>query len=154
MSRDAPRPSSADTDSVTSRPAFAGAASGEASASHRATGSVTSARPRASTRATVAVLTAGSFLSAGLFLVSVLLTATGRPGDGGPLLDPVSALADLAALDPSAWASMGIIVMLFTPVAGVMATTAEYWRAERRIAIVALVVLAVLAVSVTVALLR
>jgi len=109
---------------------------------------------RASSRATVAVLTAGSLLSAGVFLVAVLLVATGRTGGPGPALDPASALSGLASLDPHAWASVGVLVLLVTPVAGLVTTAAEYWRPERRFALVALLVLGILAVSLGVALLR
>jgi uncharacterized membrane protein len=109
---------------------------------------------RVSSRATVAVLTAGSLLSAGMFLVAVLLVVAGRPGGPASALDPVSALFGLAALDPHAWASVGVLVLLATPVVGLLATTAEYWRPERRFALVALLVLAILAVSLAVAWLR
>jgi uncharacterized membrane protein len=109
---------------------------------------------RVPSRATAAVLTAGSLLSAGVFLVAVLLVLAGKPGGPGSALDPASALSGLTTLDPHAWASMGVLVLLVTPVAGLLTTAAEYWRPERRFALVALLVLAVLAVSLAVAWLR
>jgi uncharacterized membrane protein len=105
----------------------------------------------------VAVLTAGSLVSAALFLVAILLVAAGRPsgaGASGTTLDPASALAGLAALDPRAWASAGVLVLLAAPVLGLVTTAAELWRPDRRFAFVALLVLLVLATSLAVAWLR
>jgi len=114
----------------------------------------TGARPRVPSRATVAVLTAGSLLSAGLFLIAILLVAAGRPAGSGGALDPASAVAGLGALDPRAWASAGVLVLIATPVLALVTTAAEYWRPDRRFALVALLVLLVLAVSLAIAWLR
>jgi uncharacterized membrane protein len=119
-------------------------------------------------RATVAVLTVGSLASAVLFLGAIVLVAAGRgaaPAPGvevvagsaflsGPALDPASALAGIADLDPRAWASMGVLVLLAAPVAGLVTSLIEFWRPDRRFALVALLVLVVLAVSLGLAWLR
>ena len=120
--------------------------------------------PRVPSRATVTVLTAGSVVSALLFLVAILLVAVGRgPGAGGgpdgaflsgPALDPVSAVAGLASFDPRAWASLGVIVLLAAPVVGLVTSLAEFWRPDRRFALVALLVLLVLAASAGISWLR
>ena len=111
----------------------------------------TRARPAVPSRATVAVLTAGSLLSAGLFLVAILLVAGGRPAGSGGALGPASAVAGLGTLDPRAWASAGVLVLIAAPVVALVTTAAEYWRPDRRFALVALLVLLVLAASLAIA---
>jgi uncharacterized membrane protein len=79
------------------------------------------------------------------------MSSRGVPGGA---LDPASAVAGLGTLDPRAWASAGVLVLIATPVVGLVTTAAEHWRPDRRFALVALLVLLVLAVSLAIAWLR
>jgi hypothetical protein len=117
-----------------------------------------SPRSRARAHLTAGSLSAGSIAAAVCFLVALLLAVAGRPAARGPALDPIATAAGMVALDAQAWASAGVLLLLGTPVAGVLATVVEYLKtspaAESRYAIVALAVLLVLSVSLAVALVR
>jgi uncharacterized membrane protein len=64
-------------------------------------------------------------------------------------------LSGLASLDPWAWASLGTWLVVVTPVIGLLVTAYEYTLAADRQAVgLALAVLAVLALSTGLAILR
>jgi uncharacterized membrane protein len=110
--------------------------------------------PRASARLTTRILSAGSILSSLLFVASLVLAAA-RGSEGSTRVLAVDAVvAGLPALDPVAWASAAILVLLATPVVGLVATVAEFRAVERRFSLVAGLVLCVIAVSFVIALPR
>lgn len=113
------------------------------------------ARESAPRRTTSAVLSGGIFVAGVLFAVAMILEVLGRaPGDG-EMTDVMAVLEGLPALTPWAWATAGVYAVLMTPAVGLMATAWEYWSADdRRTVLLAGAVLAVLAVSVVVAILR
>jgi uncharacterized membrane protein len=57
-------------------------------------------------------------------------------------------------LDPAAWASAGILVLLASPVLGLLTTAAEYRRVDIRYSALACLVLAILTGSLLLAILR
>ncbi len=103
------------------------------------------------TRATSATLTVGSLASAFCFLVAIVLEVLGRPTTAGSV-DVAAVTRSLSALEPWSWATLGVIVVIVTPAAGLIATLFEY--RGRREAWLALGVLGILAVSLGVALVR
>lgn len=107
--------------------------------------------PRASNRLTARLLTLGSMLSFVAFAVAFLADLA----DGAAVHTRGALTLDaLTRMDPEAWSLVGVLVLFATPVAGLLATVAEYRSTERRMSAVAVGVLALLAVSVTIALLR
>jgi hypothetical protein len=113
---------------------------------------------RARAHLTAGSLSLGSIAAAACFVVALLLAAAGRPAARGPALGPAATLAGMLALDAQAWASAGVMLLFATPVLGLLATVVEYVAtspaAERRYALVAVAVLAVLAISLAFALTR
>lgn len=101
-------------------------------------------------------MTAGVVVSAACFIVALagelFAGTTGAAGDGILAGDVTGWLDDLAGLEPEAWAGLGTLVIVATPALGLVASAAEYARVgDRRTAGLALLVLAVLAVSGVVA---
>jgi len=108
--------------------------------------------PIVGTRATSATLTLGSLASAFCFLVAIVLEVLGRPTTAGSMVDVAAIARSLTAPEPWGWATLGVIVVIVTPAAGLIATLFEY--RGRREAWLALGVLGILAVSLGVALVR
>ena len=107
---------------------------------------------RVDSRATRTVLTAGAVVSAACFVVAIVLEFLGRSTASGDPLD-VSAIVDsVVGLRPWGWATLGVLAVIITPAAGLMATAREF-RGTRE-ALLALVVLGILGVSLIVALVR
>jgi uncharacterized membrane protein len=103
-------------------------------------------------RATSAVLTGGSLISAFCFLVALVLEILGRSTAQGNMLDASAVLRSMTVPEPWGWATIGVAVVIITPAGGLVATLLEY--RGRREAWLALGVLGILALSLVVALLR
>jgi hypothetical protein len=116
-------------------------------------------QPRASRAAprryTSAVITAGALVAAMLYGVAVLAEIAGvAPGDG-EMTDMVAVVDGLSSLTPWAWATLGTYAVILTPVVGLVVTASEYARVgDRRTVALALAVIAILATSAVVAILR
>ncbi len=106
----------------------------------------------AGTRATSAVLTLGSLISAGCFVVALALEVLGTPTTPGNALDMAAVIRSISVPEPWGWATLGVVIVILTPAAGLIATMLEYRGARE--AWLALGVLGILAVSLVVALLR
>jgi uncharacterized membrane protein len=109
------------------------------------------ATARAPSRATARALTVGSTVSFVAFAIAFV--ADLADGAAPHVLGPLT-LEALVRADPEAWALVGVLLLFATPVAGLLATVAEYHRHERQMSFVALGVLGLLAVSVAIALFR
>ena len=97
----------------------------------------------------------GTYTSVALLAVGVvLLLATGHsPLEGGPGLDTSRIIGDLVGLRPDGFLWLGLAVAIGTPVARVAVALARFiQREEREMAVVAALVLAVIVLSVTLAL--
>ena len=106
-------------------------------------------------RYTSATLTGGVLVAAELFAVALMAEVLGAASEPGEMTDIAAVLDGLVALDPWAWAAAGAYAVVATPVAGLLVTGAEYWLAgDRRTVLLAAGVLAVLTLSVIVAVLR
>ncbi len=105
-----------------------------------------------STRATSAVLTIGSLISAGCFMVAIALEVLGRPTTAPNVLDLTAVISSMAVPEPWGWATLGVVIVIVTPAVGLLTTVLEY--RGRREAWLALGVLGILALSLGVALLR
>ncbi len=110
---------------------------------------------RAPRRYTSATLTAGVVVAGVLFAMAVLLEILGQEPGSGEMTDIAAVLDGLLTLTPWAWATAGAYAVLATPVLGLVVTACEYWSVEdRRTVLLAAAVIAVLATSVVVAVLR
>jgi uncharacterized membrane protein len=102
------------------------------------------------------LLGAGTLVVVGLVLVGTLLAlAAGRRPltDHGPALDPSAILRDLVALRPEGFLWLGIVVGVALPAARVALAIVGFAReGDRRATAVAVAVLAVLGLSVVIAL--
>ena len=106
-------------------------------------------------RYTSAALTVGVAVAGVLFAVAMVAEVLGAEPGSGEMTDIAAVLEGMFAFTPWAWASAGAYAVLATPVIGLLVTVAEYWSVDdRRTVLLALAVLAVLATSVAVALLR
>jgi uncharacterized membrane protein len=106
-------------------------------------------------RATTLTLTAGALVGAACFAVAVVTDLLGVDGSAATgAADGSAFVAELAALRPWAWASLGSVAIIATPAVGLVMTAVEYNAiADRRAVLMALAVLAVLGISLLVALL-
>jgi uncharacterized membrane protein len=105
-------------------------------------------------RSIARLLTIGTYASIALLVLGAgLMVASGiGPRSGGPAFDPRAALADLAALRPAGFLWLGLIAVVATPAARVVASLIGYARrGERLMALVAVLILVVIALSVTLA---
>lgn len=110
------------------------------------------ARATAPRRFTSAVLTGGVLLAALCFVVAGAAEILGAEAGSGEMTDFAAILDGLADMTPWAWAAAGAYLVVITPVAGLLATVAEYWSVDDRRAVgLAAAVLLVLALSVVVA---
>ena len=101
------------------------------------------------------VLRIGVLVAAACFLVAGAGELAGNQSGSGDMTD-VGALIDGAfAFTPWAWASLGVFALVLTPAVGLLLTAYEYRSvSDRRTALLALAVLAVLVVSAVIATLR
>jgi uncharacterized membrane protein len=102
-------------------------------------------------RSIARLLTIGTYASIALLAVGVvLMLAAGiGPRSGGPAFDPTTLVPDLLALRPAGFLWLGLIVVVATPAARVLASLIGYARrGERQMAIVATLILLVIALSV------
>ncbi len=105
-------------------------------------------------RSIARLLTAGSYLSITLLAVGFgLMLGNGiGPLSPGPTVDLGGIPRDLVALRPTGFLWLGLIVVVATPASRVVASLIGYLRRrERRMAIVATLILFVIALSVTLA---
>jgi len=97
------------------------------------------------------LLTGGTYASVALLLAgTLLLLAEGRsPLDLGPTFDPASIPADIIGLRSAGFLWLGIIGLILTPSARVVAALTGYARlGDRRMVAVAAMILVVLAAGV------
>jgi len=105
-------------------------------------------------RSIARLLTIGTYLSVGLLVVGVVLMlgAGIGPRSGGPAFDPARLVSDLIALRPAGFLWLGLVAVVATPAARVLAALVGYARrGERLMAVVAGLILFVIALSVTLA---
>jgi uncharacterized membrane protein len=105
-------------------------------------------------RSIARLLTIGTYVSIVLLAIGlVLMLAAGiSPLAGAPAFDPAAIPADIRALDPLGFLWLGLIVVVATPSARVAASLVGYLRqGERRMALVAVAILVVIALSVLLA---
>ena len=106
-------------------------------------------------RTTSAALTAGVVVAGVFFGVALILELVGNEPGSGEMTDLAAVLDGLVALTPWAWATAGAYAVVATPVLGLLVTAWEYWSVgDRRTVLLAVAVVAVLAASVVVAILR
>jgi uncharacterized membrane protein len=100
------------------------------------------------------LLAIGTYASVALLVVGVvLMLADGiGPRSEGPTFNPANILPDLLALRPAGFIWLGLLVVVATPAARVLAALLGYARqGDRTMAIVAALILAVIALSVVLA---
>ena len=100
------------------------------------------------------LLTLGTYASVALLAAGVVAMAvTGRsPREGGPPLDPFRLVPDLLALRPEGFLWLGLLAVIATPSARVLASLVGYLRRrERAMAIVAAAILGIIFLSVVLA---
>ncbi len=119
---------------------------------------MTAARPTrvgAPRRLTSAVLTGGVTVAGVSFALALVLELLGVDPGSGEMTDLAAVAEGLLAPMPWAWAAAGAYAVVATPVLGLLVTAWEYWSVDdRRTVLLAAAVLAVLATSVVVAILR
>ena len=97
------------------------------------------------------VLQAGTYASIALVAAGtvLLIAGGGSPLAGGPPLDLSNLAPDVLAIRPAGVLWLGILGVIATPAVRVAAALAGFWRrGERRMAGVALAILAVVALGV------
>jgi hypothetical protein len=104
--------------------------------------------------ATSRVLLAGTWLSVACFVLGFLLTLLGGAAQDRDPRDLALVLQALLALEPWGWSMLGVLVLLATPGAGLLATAVETRRDQPVIALLALLVLGVLCLATAFALVR
>ena len=110
--------------------------------------------PSASLEHTIArLLTIGTYLSIALLVVGLgLRLATGGGPSVGPAFDLTRLVPDLLAFKAEGFLWLGLLVVVATPAARVLASLVGYVRrGESRMAIVAALILLVIAASVALA---
>jgi uncharacterized membrane protein len=109
----------------------------------------------ASRHLTSAVLTSGVVVAAACFLVALGSELAGNDRLVGQMTDVPALIGGVVALAPWAWAALGTLAIVLTPVAGLITTAYEYAAAtDRRTMWLAVAVLVVLGISVLAGLLR
>lgn len=106
---------------------------------------------RAPVSLTARALALGTLASAACFVVGFALAVLGAPEETLDPLRPADALRSLVALQPSGWSTLGVWLVLLTPVGGLVASFIEMRDREPRAAWAALAVLGVLAAATVVA---
>ena len=100
------------------------------------------------------LLTIGTWTAVGLLVAGLaLMLASGiAPLSGGPAFDPGRIVPDLSALRPAGFIWLGLVVVVGTPSARVLASLIGYARSgERMMAVVAVLILVVIGASVALA---
>jgi uncharacterized membrane protein len=100
------------------------------------------------------LLSIGTYIAIALLLVGLaLMLAHGiEPLSGGPAFDLGRLVADVTGLQPAGFIWLGLIVVIATPSARVLASLIGYARrGERAMAVVAALILVVIAISVALA---
>ena len=100
------------------------------------------------------LLSGGTYLAIALLVIGfVLMLVNGiSPLDVAPPFDVRQIPADIAALRPTGFLWLGLIVVIATPSSRVVASLIGYHRSgERRMVIVAIAILVVIAISVVIA---
>lgn len=103
-------------------------------------------------RWTARVLSLGTLLSAALFLFGLVLNLLGREAVADPDRSLAIVLRSALALEPWGWSMLGVLALLATPVAGLIATAFELRQVQPRGALLALAVLGLLSVAAVLAL--
>jgi uncharacterized membrane protein len=106
-------------------------------------------------RAIGRLLIAVTYVAALLLTIGVLLmVAAGiSPLAGGPALDLTSLISDLASLQPAGFLWLGLLTVIATPLSRVLGAAIGFGLAgDRRMVVVSVAILAVIAVSVVSAL--
>ena len=81
--------------------------------------------------------------------VATMAAAGVSPLDPPPPFAPESLVADLLALRPEAWLWLGLFAVIATPIARVVAAAASYLRnGERRMLLISIAILVVIAIGV------
>jgi uncharacterized membrane protein len=100
------------------------------------------------------LLTVGTYAAIALLAIGfALMVATGvSPLSGGPRFDVTAIPGDLLALRPTGFLWLGLLVVVATPAARVLASLVGFaQRGERRMVVVAALILLVIALSVVTA---
>jgi uncharacterized membrane protein len=106
-------------------------------------------------RYTSAALTTGVIVAALFFGVAMLAEIAGAEPGEGEMTDLAAVVEGLLAFTPWAWATAGAYAIVVTPVLGLVVTAWEYASvSDRRTVWLAVAVMAVLATSAVVAILR
>ncbi len=106
-------------------------------------------------RYTSAALSGGALLAAACFVVAVAFEIAGSEPGRGSMTDITAVFDGLLAFTPWAWATLGVYVVVVTPLLGLVVTAWEYSSVgDRRSVGLAIAVIAVLVVSAVVAILR
>ncbi len=106
-------------------------------------------------RHTSTALSAGVVAAATCFAVALAAEFVGRDVGGGEMTDLATVVEGLLALTPWAWATLGVYVVVVTPAVGLVVTAWEYASVgDRRTLLLAAAVIAVLAASAVIAILR
>ena len=94
-------------------------------------------------------------VAAACFVVAVVAEIAGVEQGSGEMTDLAAVFDGLLAFTPWAWATLGVYAVVLTPVLGLLVTAWEYATvSDRRTVALAVAVLAVLATSAVVAILR
>jgi uncharacterized membrane protein len=105
-------------------------------------------------RSIARLLTIGTYASVALLVMGVvLMLANGvAPRSGGPAFNLTKLVPDLLALRPAGFIWLGLVAVVATPAARVLAALIGYARRrDRTMSIVAALILAVIALSVALA---
>ena len=105
-------------------------------------------------RAIARLLTLGTYASVALLALGVVLMLARRisPLGGPPAFEPALLIDDLVSLRPAAYIWLGLVAVVATPAARVVASLVGYARrGERSMAVVAVLILVVIALSVALA---
>jgi hypothetical protein len=111
--------------------------------------------PRVAPRhATGLTLTSGTVLGAACFAIALVSDLARLGGQAFSAGDAASFVAALLGLDPEAWAGLGSALIIATPAVGLVVTALEYGSiGDRRAVLFAIAVLAILSLSLLIALL-
>ena len=101
---------------------------------------------------TARALSLGTLLSAGCFVIGLVLSLAGRPSVAGDPLRLDILAGSIVELQPWGWSMLGVLVLLATPPIGLAVSYLEMRRLQPRAAVVALLVLGVLAGATLIAL--
>jgi uncharacterized membrane protein len=97
------------------------------------------------------VLTVGTLVAAMCLLVGLVLSLLGAVGTAGDPRRFDLLLGSILELRPWGWSMLGVLVLIATPAAGLVATFFELRADQPRAALLALAVLAILGVAALIA---